>query len=342
MTLDAARASALMESIETFHAEHIERPLRLASRREMGGAVGPRFDDLPLATNTRFHPDLRIPWIEATALDGSGTAWVPFELVDLDFVAPCPYLDGCFDKSSSGLSSGNTFEEAVVHALCELIERDAQALWALQDVARRVATRVDPATVDCPDNRQLLDRLAAADVAIGIWDMTTDVGVAAYIAVIADRDPRGLRRQPPTAGFGCHLDRSIALSRAITEAAQSRATFMAGTRDDIARRDYGRHREPGNLGFVATLLAATDAPVGYGDAPSRRTSSFAGDIELLLDALGHVGIASPLVVDLGRPDVGIPVVKVIAPGLEPERDPLTAHAGPLGPRARRTIEGSGR
>jgi ribosomal protein S12 methylthiotransferase accessory factor len=116
---------------------------------------------------------------------------------------------------------------------------------------------------------------------------------------------------------------------------------MAGTRDDIARRDYGRHREPGNLGFVATLLAEHDATVRFGDAPSRRSASFAGDIELLLDALGNVGVPSPFVVDLGRSDVGIPVVKVVAPGLEPERDPLAAHAARLGPRGRRAFETGG-
>jgi ribosomal protein S12 methylthiotransferase accessory factor len=338
LTLDAARASALMESIEFHHAEHVALPLRLASRRELGRGVLDRLDECAPALNSRFHADLRIPWIEADALDGSGTSMIPYELVDLDFVVPCPYIDGCFDKVSSGLASGNTFGEAVVHGLCELIERDAQALWSLESIEVRASTRVDLATVDCPENRGLLDLLDAADVTVGVWDMTTDVGVAAYTAVMADRDHRGLRRHPPTAGFGCHLDPSIALSRAITEAAQSRATFMAGTRDDIARRDYARHRDRANLSASAAMLEDVAGPVRFGDAPGLSQPTFEADLEVLLAALAGVGVGPPVVVDLTRPEVGIPVVKVVAPGLEPERDPLTVSAAPLGRRGRSVVE----
>src|SRR5205814_10708133 len=76
-------------------------------------------------------------------------------------------------------------------------------------------------------------------VYVAAWDMTTDIGVPAYAAIIMDPPDLGAWRwHGAYSGFGCHLSPSIALLRALTEAVQSRVTFIAGSRDDMFRRDY--------------------------------------------------------------------------------------------------------
>lgn len=66
-----------------------------------------------------------------------------------------------------------------------------------------------------------------------MFDATTDVGVPCYEAhAWSSTLPIFFR------GAGCHLDPVVALSRALTEAAQARLTTITGTRDDLHERLY--------------------------------------------------------------------------------------------------------
>jgi ribosomal protein S12 methylthiotransferase accessory factor len=107
----------------------------------------------------------------------------------------------------------------------------------------------------------------------------------------------------------------IALLRALTEAVQSRVTFIAGSRDDMFRRDYASLQlDEGQRARWSEL----NAPVGlyeFAQRQSLATDSFEGDVHALLERLQAAGLDSALVVDLTRSDIGIPVVKVLVPGL---------------------------
>lgn len=129
----AAHASALMESIESYHAECITLPLKLASYTELlcdHRVV--EVDRLPSVLDTRFHPDLPILWIEGYDLLRRETVWVPYEIVHTNYTVPLVQGSGCFQATSNGLASGNHALEAINHGICEVVERDAWALWALR------------------------------------------------------------------------------------------------------------------------------------------------------------------------------------------------------------------
>lgn len=114
----AARASAVMESIETWHAEHLPGGIRGAwSDFGPGRALCPAALD-PGPDLARWRPDSQLEWLEGEELLGGGTVFVPKDLVALDltdFRRP-RYVTG----SSNGLASGNRLDEAVLHALYEL------------------------------------------------------------------------------------------------------------------------------------------------------------------------------------------------------------------------------
>ena len=118
------------------------------------------------------------------------------------------------------------------------------------------------------------------------------------------------------AGFGTHLDPNIALARALTEAIQSRLTEIAGSRDDIVENVIDNQ----NALEAFTVLQEemlTTAPAGRFDArQTLATESFKEDVEVLLKAVQRVGVSSVVAVDLSKQAIGIPVVKVIVPGLE--------------------------
>jgi ribosomal protein S12 methylthiotransferase accessory factor len=220
--------------------------------------------------------------------------------------------------SSSGLASGNHPNEALSHALCELIERDAVTLHRFSSERVRGQTRVDLRTVDDPVCRALLDRYDQAGILVAVWEITSDIGVAAFACTIVDGDPNPNRPIGPMGGYGCHPSRAIALSRALTEAAQSRLTIITGSRDDV------RHQGP--AGPQADLDAAitvrrkllAEAPArSYRDAPDFSGATLEEDVKCILERLLSAAIREAVAVDLTKPVFKIPVVRVIVPGLEP-------------------------
>ena len=320
LDLDAARVSGLMETIELYHAERIAQPLRLASYNELRHTARVvAVEALPRISVSQYHPDLQLLWIQGSdAVDGE-PCFLPYELVHTNYTLPLPSGSGAFVLSSNGLASGNHLLEAVSHALCEVIERDAVTTFRFQDEPTQARLRVDPSSITDPDCRQLLGAFERADVAVGIWDVTSDVGIASFQCVVLDRDPNPFRRLGPLEGMGCHPVREIALQRALTEAAQGRLTLIAGSRDDYGRERHHETQAAERLEAARTWLAEP-ASRRFQDTVSHEFSSFEEDVAHLLSRLTAVGIEHPVIVDLSRPEFELSVVRVVVPGLETYHD----------------------
>ncbi len=333
LDLAAAKASGLMESVEMYHAEHITLPLKFATYNDL------RFthrmvnvSQLPSFSVSAFHLDLRLLWIEGIDLLQDAPVWLPYEMVYMDYTLPLPPGSGSFAMSSNGLASGNHPLEALSHAICEVVERDAGALWHWLGEAGQRQTRIDPGTIDDPVCLALLARFEEADVLYSIWDMTSDIGVATFRCVIVDRKPH--RQLYANTGTGCHPSRQIALLRALTEAAQSRLTMIASSRDDVTRSNYELARRPEVLERVRAQCLETTAGQSFSGVPHREHATFAEDVVWLLERLQTVGVNCVATVDLSKPGLNIPVMRVVIPGLEPLHN--TPGYVP-GPRARRLI-----
>jgi ribosomal protein S12 methylthiotransferase accessory factor len=214
-----------------------------------------------------------------------------------------------FAAGSNGLAGGNHILEALAAGLYEVVERDAIACSRV--VGGGMTQRVDLDTVTDPLVRSLVDRFENADVSAYLFDSTVDTLIPTYMAVVADRrDPAmGLYR-----GYGAHLDPSIAMIRALTEAAQARLLLIAGSRDDYFTRDQRMNRflGDGRRGTFDAIPAV--APADRHD--SGATSSFGQDVSIVLGRLRAAGLESVVVIDLTDPDLQIPVVRVVVPGLE--------------------------
>jgi ribosomal protein S12 methylthiotransferase accessory factor len=315
LDLPQAMASALMEACEGFHAE-TAGPFRHATYRALA-ATQTVVDPGTLSPGARpFDPDWSIPWIAGYDLLRRERCWVPAETVHTDYTQAQP--DGFFLAGTNGLASGNNLIEAINAALYELVERDALALWALRGIEERTASIVDLASVDDADCRELLGKYEAAGVAVTAWNVTTDIGIAAFLCEIRDRagsDPGRLRRFH---GSGCHVDRGIALARALTEAAQTRLAYIAGVRDDLSLAEY-ESTEPPNEEITHALHAALAREFGaaaFASVPSLADDDLGADLRWLLARLSASGIDRVIAVDLTRPEIEVPVVRLIVPGLE--------------------------
>jgi len=329
--LDAATVSGLMEAAELYHAEHVELPLKLGSQAELQSSH--RFvdiDRLPHVAGGRFHRDLVTLWVEGRDLVTDESRWVPYESVHTNFTRPAPQGSGCFDCSSNGLGSGNTREEAICHALCEVIERDATALWNQLPNADRHQTAIDLTAVTDERCLFVLERLTETGFRVFAWDTTNDVEVAACFCLVEDvRNPEshfGI-------GAGADLAPDIALLKALIEAVQVRTTYISGSRDDLTPAEYGdRHRTSQRRTAERLRAGGTASQIFRG---SVKQTDGIEKLRSLLGKLAEAGIEEAVVVDLSKPELALPVVRVIVPGLEGPDD----HDGYLpGERARRVSE----
>jgi ribosomal protein S12 methylthiotransferase accessory factor len=201
----------------------------------------------------------------------------------------------------------------MVHALCEVIERDADALWRADDQL----VQLDLGTVTEPHCRRAIDHLQSAGIRVTVWDMTSDTAIPAYACAINEKpDRQNWRSLQPYFGAGCHLSPGVALVRAVTEAVQSRLTYISGSRDEFFYDDYERSENWEYLEQVWEETSAGTSVAHFGDHADLATDSFEGDLEVLRCALRRVGIPSAVAVNLTRPEIGIPVVKMVVPGLE--------------------------
>ena len=313
LDLTQAMASALMEAIEGFHAEEVDAGWR-ASYGEIAASGRAVVDPLTLCSTGRpFDADAPISWLEGFDLLQQEPCWVPAETAHTDYTRS---LDGYFLAGSNGLASGNHLVEAISAAICELVERDAVALWGASGIRARAQRALDIASVDDPDCQALLAKYDAAGIAVRLWNVTTETGIAAFICDIrelSEGEPRRLRRFH---GAGCHPDRTIALSRALAEAAQTRLTYIAGIRDDLLPAEY---EEPPTADIVDALLDALreeKAPLSFREAPSFTADDLGQDLRWELERLRLARITRAVAVDLTRREFEIPVVRIVIPGLE--------------------------
>jgi YcaO-like protein with predicted kinase domain len=314
VTLHAAKVSGIMEALEVWHAERIDKALKLASAEEMHS--GHRIVDLTELPRLSAKPiDRRAPllWIEAADLQGSGRLWVPFELVGMNYTMPPPTGSGVFQASSNGLASGNHWLEAVCHGLCEVIERDARTLWHLSRPELQNARMLDLDSVTDAPCSELIERIESAELDLRAWDVTSDIGIATFVCQLLD--PREAEADAEV-GSGCHPARHIALLRALTEAAQARATYIAGARDDFLGFHYGGKARTERRQAMLRRSIPPARLRRYEDVPDYQAGTVDEDVHWILVRLRATGIAQALAVDLTREAIAIPVVRIIVPGLE--------------------------
>ena len=329
-----ARVGALMEGIETAVAEpHVTpwqgRGMRI---RELEADWAGEFDflDLPFAIGGTPRPDDAFECLPCEELVDGRPGWMPADLVFMPYESPGqPRL---LRGSSTGIASGNSVDEATLHGLLEVLERDATTLNA----ARDASWWVEPDTLPAPF-AELARAWASSGVSLAVRYVPNVFGLPCFRAVLHEPESEDVRL---AGGAGFHLDRGIAVSRAICEAAQSRLSCIHGGRDDVLRF-YDR-------------MGAADHATRFDDTDKHARAMFSSARSLRFDAVPTVDTAGT---DIGTvldglvqslPEAGFPrvyrhrfatpmpdlhVARVIVPGCEDVDDPPTH----MGRRLRRRI-----
>ena len=320
VTREQAEASAVMESIERYSAEPRDDDEVVFGTYEQAcdvmATIPPADMILPIWALDNLQ-GAEIAWTEGWDILRGERVWVPACAVFYPYI---PDTDlQLFKYHTNGLASGNNMEEAVLHATFELVERDA---WSIAEYRNLPV----PDVIADPDSLpgKLIARFAEHGVEVHLKDLTCDTGIPTIGAAaddVATKDPEML-----TIGVGTHLDPEIAAVRAITEVAQSRATHRDGKKINAqlqratVQMGYERVKELNRLWF-----GEGRGSVNLSDIPDGSTDDVLDDIEVVLGSLMNAGFDSVIAVDLTRPELGVPVVRMIVPGLEvstmdPERE----------------------
>lgn len=318
----SAKLSAIMEAAEYAVAEAPETPDRVLSLRQLHEA---RLEMLDMANllprGFALDPELPVRWVEGEELSTGAPVLVPYDAVVL---GTPPVAFTAISQSTNGLAAGISRERVLLHALCELIERDAVCLWGFKSDAAAFATAVAPEMFDDRGVDVLVARVAQAGYRINLFDQTTNAGVPVVYAVMFPADGAD-KHFDAASGAACHPVAAVAAAKAIVEAAQTHVTNIAGARDDIVGAEY-------DTALSRSIRVLTEARPGGRPAPA----GFAGEetpaelLRFVLHGLQRAGLSRVVTVRLGSERLGIEVVKAFVPGLE---DRLTNRHWRPGPRA---------
>lgn len=294
---------------EAYHPNDIMRySTQQYAQRESCNKKASRFNRVP----EPLAEDTPIDWTPLWSLTEQRHKYVPTQLVYYNVPASQGDKTHYSMSCSNGNASGNTREEAILQGFFELVERDAVALWwysRLRKPGVAVESFGEPYLLELEAHyRQHLER--------EIWsmDLTSDLGIPVFVAVSkmsVGKEERLLF------GLGCHLDARIALQRAYAEMNQMLGMAHQGSDGELSLEDaeileWLRHATVANQSYMAADPA--QPLMRFSDYPLQHSGEFLQDINHCRGIVEAQGMEM-LVLDQTRADVGMPVVKVVVPGL---------------------------
>lgn len=331
-----AKAGALCESIERYSCTwQGDEPRITASLRELGDTgIHPntcmnfsesqyRDRDSMNQECQSFHHMVPVPFDETAALE-----WTPvwsltenrFKYLPAGFCyAQYPAGDDsrqfCY-PDTNGSAAGNSIEEAMLQGFLELVERDAVAIWWYNRIQR---PQVDLGSFKDPYFNELSAYYASLNRGLHVLDISTDLGIPSFAAVSHRLDATGPR--DIIFAFGAHVEAAIGIERALLEVNQ----ILHVVHGPEADRSAGKYQtqDPHFLKWLSEatmenqpyLCPAQDkGPKRAGDYPRLCDPTVYGGVTHCIDAMAAHDL-EPLVLDMTRPDIGLPVVKVMVPGL---------------------------
>jgi ribosomal protein S12 methylthiotransferase accessory factor len=320
-TAEQGEASALMEAIERYSGIFQGDEIR-ATRRFTDFAAGeaivpnkillfsdaqyrqrhaPVLDAEHMPTPEPFDRSGAIEWSPVWSLRDKRFKYLPTTLLHFFYRGPAAQL-----ADSNGCAAGNTLEEAIVQGFLELVERDAYAIWWYNRLQR---PQVDLAQFDDSYVRDLRNQLAQTGRQLWVLDVTSDLGIPTFVAVTHWMQNG---QENIEFGSGAHFDPRIAMLRALTELNQFLSIgLMGGGSGEKSSLDG---TTPLRLRDYPYLTPGGDPLVHHGAGLKFDQLDARGQVTACVALAKRAGLDF-LVLDQTRPDIEVPVVRVIVPGL---------------------------
>ena len=307
-----AMASGLMEFVERYSAlRPVPSAMVMSTKEGLGDEAVSYWDLVPerrLAEgSSREEVDrLKMYWTRAWSLTRQQDVYVPGHLV----YTHIPYLDTRW-YCTNGLGAGNTMEEALVHAICEVVERHQEEFINRNHLP-----------VDCIDQSTIISKpvlwalklFRKNGFEVHLADYSGDLGIPT-VQVLAIHPAEKTTHAGWCMAHGTHTDPAVAMVRVLSELCQTRAVYIKNTED-------GTHEEEQqyaslSIGVRRMLKERQHSrPMPFSTLPDVTRDDIGEEVEELvkrLDARGFEVIAS----DITHPHLKVPCVRVIVRDMQP-------------------------
>ena len=310
-----AKASAMMEGFERYSAEKQSKDnedILIGTFNDMSNPIELESLILPKSVNINYLKEVKLEWTKMIDIVSEEEYDVPVNLIFHPYIPKNNDVEAFVKGNTNGLASGNVLEEAVLHGIFEVVERDA---WSIFEITKKNKKEIDLNNIENDSINDILDKFERESVDINLLDITADIGIP---TVAASSDDTILKDAALlTLGVGTHLNPDIAVLRALTEVAQSRATQIHGTREDTARADFMRKAGYERMKKINRhYFENNDNLIKLSDIENNSTVSIKKDIDTCIEKLNDVGLDKVLFKDLTREEIGVNVVRVIIPNAE--------------------------
>ena len=325
-----AQTSALCEALERYSGLFRGEEVRITSSFKKLGqqAVDPRSfllfsdkqyqeSDIWLAKGSRFqivplpfNEDAEISWSPLWSWTDKCVKYLPTSCLYYGFQDSDEHFYAWGD--SNGNAAGSSEQDAILQGFLELVERDAVAIWWYNRLSR---PQVDLESLNDPYFEELKAFFFNAGREFWVLDLTTDTGIPAYAAINRRINHE---REDIIMGFGSHLNPRVAVNRAITEMNQFIPAVM--TLDENGNAQYTfPDKDAINWWTTATVenqpyLKPSGQKCKIDDSPSEELPDIKAQVEKCFSVAEDLGL-EVLLLNQTRPDVGLPVFKVIVPGM---------------------------
>ena len=315
ITKDHAKASAMMEGFERYSAERQDSDesiiASLSEIEEFGEYINPKSLNLPKEFEKKDINDLSLEWSKSIDIISNKEYYIPTNAIYHPYISKND-SQSLFKSNTNGLASGNILEEAILHGIFEVIERDA---WSIFELTHKNYAQIDISSIENEIIIDIIEKFESKGIKIKLMDFTADIKIPTIAASADDTITKdaGLL----TLGIGTHLDPEVAILRALTEVAQSRATQINGAREDTVRADFAREAGYERMKRINKYyFRDEEEQIKLSDIENRSTSSITKDIEIVKDELISNDIQKILYANLTRPELDVSVVRVVIPEME--------------------------
>ena len=312
---DHAKASAMMEGFERYSAEKQSSDETICASideiKSKGNYINPKSLNLPQKFKNADFNDITLEWSLSHDLISDEDYYIPSNAIFHPYLHDNS-IQSLFKSNTNGLASGNVLQEAILHGMFEVIERDA---WSIFELTHKNYSQINLDSIESELVNETIDKFESEGIKIKLMDFTADVKIPTIAASADDTVTKdaGLL----TLGMGTHLDPEVAILRALTEVAQSRATQINGAREDTVRADFAREAGYERMKRINKYyFKQEENQINLSDIENKSTTSITEDIEIVKNELISNDIKHILYTDLTRPELDISVVRVIIPEME--------------------------
>ena len=280
---DHAKASAMMEGFERYSAEKQDDDETVIATVAEIGEKGDYIDPKSLNLNQKFEKtdlsDMTLEWNMSHDLISGKEYYVPSNAVFHPYIHDNS-VESLFKSNTNGLASGNVLEEAILHGIFEVIERDA---WSIFEMTHKNYSQINIDSIESELITDIIDKFESEGIKIKLMDFTADINIPT-IAASAD---------------------------------DTVTTQINGAREDTVRADFAREAGYERMKRINKYyFKQEEDQIDLSDIENKSTTSITKDLEIVKDELIANDIKQILYADLTRPEIDVSVVRVIIPEME--------------------------